>query len=130
MHKDNWEQLKYLISNKDKVPERIAIPNIEGYTLLPFNQIIRCEADRNYTHIYDNELKKHTVCRTLKDVECLLEEQGFLRVHHSHIINPKFVIRVLKEGGGTLEMADGSKIVITKNKEINIETLFNNIKKL
>lgn len=130
LHKDQWEQLKYLLNNKSNTPDRIAIPNVEGYTLLPFEQIIRCEADRNYTHIYDMNLKKHTVCRTLKEVESLLNEQGFLRVHHSHIINPKFVIRVLKEGGGTLEMTDGTKIIITKNKENNFAAIFNSIRKL
>lgn len=130
LHKDQWEQLKYLLNNNESVPDRIAIPNIEGYTLLPFDHIVRCEADRNYTHIIDKELKKHTVCRTLKEVEHLLERQGFLRVHHSHIINPKYVQRVLKESGGTLEMTDDSRIIITKNKEQNMETLFRTIRKL
>lgn len=130
LHKDQWEQLKYLISRRDAEPDRIAIPNIEGYTLLPFEEIIRCEADRNYTHIYDKSYKKHIVCRTLKDVEKLLEDHGFLRVHHSHIINPKCVVRVLKESGGTLEMSDGTRIIITKNKDLNIQSLFSTIKKL
>ena len=130
LHRDDWEQLKYLLHNKNSNPNRIAIPNIEGYFLLAFDDIIRCEADRNYTYIVDKSFKKHTVCRTLKDVEQLLNEYGFLRVHRSHIVNPNYVKRLLNEGGGTLEMIDGFKICMTQNKEINIHNLFKNIKKL
>ena len=35
----------------------------------------------------DNEKKKITVSRTLKEIEEMLEEYNFLRVHHSYLIN-------------------------------------------
>ena len=130
LHKDSWEQLLHIISNRQEKPDRIAIPHAGGYTLLPVEDIVRCEADRNYTHIIDKNHHTHTVCRTLKNVEVLLSEHGFLRVHHSHIINPHYVTQLLREAGGILEMADGAKVMITKDKETNMALLFNNISKL
>lgn len=130
LHANQLKQLKLFLSMPDVKPDRMALPTLDGYEIIHFKDIIRCEADRNYTHIIDKAFNHHVACRTLKEVEVLLVTHGFLRVHRSHIINPDFVIRILRESGGTLEMIDQTKITITQNREDVLLQLFNQIKKL
>lgn len=129
-HPIQWKQLHYYLNNQGKAQDRIALPTLEGYEIIHCNDIIRCEADRNYTHIFTKKGVSHIVCRSLKEVENILCNHSFLRIHHSHIINPAYVVKILKIDGGSIEMIDGTQVRITRNKEENMEKLFGGIRKL
>jgi two-component system LytT family response regulator len=129
-HPLQWRQLEENLKEPQKLPEKIALPNQEGYFILEITNILRCEADRNYTHVKDRSGQTHLVCRSLKEFEQILEPYGFLRVHHSHVIHPDAVVKILREGGGTLVLTDQARVVITKNKEGVMEKLFERIKKV
>ena len=57
------------IKHKDGSINKIAIPTAEGFEMVPFEQVIRCEADDNYTHLYLKNNTKIVACRTLKEME-------------------------------------------------------------
>jgi two-component system LytT family response regulator len=112
-------------------PGRIAIPTLEGFEILHVAKILRCEANGNYTKIiYDGNNFPIMVSRQLKCLENALLKSGFLRIHHSHLINPLYIKKILKSEGGQVEMEDGTKIRISKNKDEIIETLFNSFEKI
>lgn len=121
---------------KDKVvanihPGRIAIPTLEGYEILLVAKILRCEANGNYTKIiYDGNTFPIMVSRQLKCLENALLKSGFLRIHHSHLINPLHIKKILKSEGGQVVMEDGTKIRISKNRDEMIEILFNSFEKI
>ena len=54
--------------------------------------------------------------RTLKDFEDILADQGFYRVHQSHLVNTKFIKEFIKTDGGYLLMNDGSNIPVSTRK--------------
>lgn len=110
--------------------ERIAIPILNGHEVIKVKNIIRCEANGNYTTIYCIEDKKFIISRHLKELELALSSGGFLRLHHSHIINPIYIQRILKSDGGTVVLTDGKKIRISKNKQNILHLLFDEILKL
>lgn len=115
----------------DYLQERIAVPTLEGYEIFFVSKIIRCEADGNYSKIiYAENDFPIIVSRQLKCLETVLFKNGFLRIHHSHLINPLFIKKILKSDGGQVEMECGSKIRISKNKEEMMEILFNSIEKI
>jgi len=120
----------FLAAPSEAKPDRMAIPTADGYEIIHFRDIVRCEADRNYTRIIDRQFHAHLACRTLKDVEQLVSDHGFIRIHHSHIINPEYVVKILRESGGTVEMADRTRITITKNRDQVLAQLFHRIRKL
>ncbi|MCH6202085.1 LytTR family transcriptional regulator [Aquiflexum sp. LQ15W] len=127
------EQIK-----KDTIPkvgdyyqDRIAIPSVEGHEIFFVSKIIRCEADGNYSKIiYAENDFPVIVSRQLKYLESVLIKNGFLRIHHSHLINPFFIKKILKSEGGQVEMEGGTRIRISKNKEEIIKTLFISIDKI
>jgi two-component system LytT family response regulator len=129
-HPLQWSQLHENLKAEEELPDRIALPNLEGYFVVKIADILRCEADRNYTRLMDRQGQVHLVCRSLKEFEGILSPYGFLRVHHSHLIHPEAVVKILREGGGTLVLSDQARIVITKNKEAVMEKLFAGIRKV
>jgi len=119
--KPNVEQFQFLIdklSHKENTTKKLAIPNLEGFKLVSIDDIISCEADDNYTHILLKDNVKITACRTLKEIQHLLEEyELFIRVHHSSLININEVDQYVRGEGGYVIMSDGSHINVSRNKK-------------
>jgi len=95
---------------------RIALPTHEGHEIIEVADIVRCMADASYTHFYLTSGRTLLICRTLKEVEQALESGGFVRTHHSHLINPAFLTKIVRQEGGYLLMADGAQVPVTKSK--------------
>lgn len=95
---------------------RLVLKTQESVHVVDLDQIIRCEADRNYTSFFLKEGKKILVSRTLKDYETLLTGHNFLRVQQSHLINLNYVDRYDKGNGGAVVMKDGSEVPLSPAK--------------
>ncbi|MBE5320534.1 LytTR family transcriptional regulator [Pedobacter sp. MR2016-19] len=107
-----------------KINARIALPQQNEIRYVNTNEIIRCEADNNYTNFFFSGGDKLLISKPLKEYSDLLKPQGFVRAHQSHLVNPKFVKSWLKEDGGTLLMDNGDKIPVSKpNREMVKEVL-------
>jgi len=97
--------------------QKIALPTMEGLQLIAIDQIISCESDRNYTTLYLKEKKKMMISRPLKEMEELLEDYSFLRVHHSYLVNLKEITKYIRGEGGYLVMSDGSSVDVSRSKK-------------
>lgn len=95
---------------------RLVLKTQESVHVVDLEQIIRCEADRNYTSFYLTEGKKILVSKTLKEYETLLTGYNFLRVQQSHLVNLDFVERYDKGNGGSVVMKDGSEVPLSPAK--------------
>lgn len=95
---------------------RLVLKTQESVHVVDLDQIIRCEADRNYTSFFLKEGRKILVSRTLKDYETLLTGHNFLRVQQSHLINLNYVDRYDKGNGGAVVMKDGSEVPLSPAK--------------
>ena len=111
------------------VSPRIALPTHEGHEIVEISGIIRCAADASYTHFYLDGGHTLLICRTLKEVEQVLEASGFVRVHHSHLINPAYLRKIVKQEGGYLLMADGAQVPVTKPKRDYLLEQLSNIER-
>jgi len=119
------QQLEILMQkiNQPFVPiQRIALPTMQGLEFVTIETIIRCSASNNYTEFFMAGNKKLLVSRTLKEVEDMLADYGFLRVHHSHVVNLNAITRYVKGEGGYLVMADGSTVDVSRSKKESLLT--------
>jgi len=119
-HAINPQQMEILLQNlinPNKPISRIAIPTMEGLQMINVESIISCTADSNYTVIFLKNKSKITASRTLKDMEEILKDYSFARVHHSHIVNINEIEKYIKGDGGFLNMTDGSSIDVSKNRK-------------
>ncbi len=116
---DTVKQMIALISDlkKEKLPSKIGIPTLFGQEYVAPEEIIRCQADVNYTQIFLRDGRKLTVAKTLKEYESILSEQGFFRVHNSHLVNLREVKFYHKGKGGFLILKDGSEIEVASRRK-------------
>src|SRR5450432_1939162 len=81
--RDSLKQLSALLTHirksNDLSFQKIALPTLHGYELVPLNNIIFCESSSNYTDIHLNNGQHMLISRTLKDIEDLLDMQPFFR---------------------------------------------------
>jgi two-component system LytT family response regulator len=96
---------------------KIAIPTVEGLHLLPIESIVSCTSESNYTIIKLKDGQKIVTTRILKEIQEMLEEYSFLRVHHSYIVNLNEVMKYIKGEGGHLIMSDGTSIDVSRSRK-------------
>jgi two-component system LytT family response regulator len=105
---------------------RLVLKTAESVHVVDLDNIVRCEADRNYTSFFLNDRRKILVSRTLKEYETLLTSYSFLRIQQSHLVNLDYVDRYEKGDGGAVVMKDGTKVPLSPNKrEIFFQMLDN-----
>lgn len=124
--KINGEQLNFLlnqIKRGEPSVSKIALPQQNEIRYVSVDEIVRCAADNTYTFFHLSNGEKILISKPLKEYSDLLKPQGFVRVHQSHLVNPKFVKSWLKEDGGTLLMNDGNKIPVSKPNREMVKTV-------
>ena len=90
---------------------------MEGLQMLFVENIISCSSDSNYTVLHLKNKQKITASRTLKEIEEMLEDYSFLRVHHSFLVNLNEIDKYIKGDGGYLIMCDGSNIDVSRSRK-------------
>lgn len=110
-------QLDFLVSyikRDHAVPLKIALPQQKEIVYVLLTNIVRCEAEGTYTFFYLQNGEKILVSKVLKEYAELLENNGFIRTHQSHLVNLTFVKSWLKEDGGMLLLETGEKIPVSR----------------
>jgi len=98
-----------------KVLKRIVLRTSEALQLISIADIIRAEAESNYTHFYMAGNRHVMVSRTLKEYDILLSGSGIIRVHQSHLVNIEYIDRFMKRDGGYLLLKDGASVPVSPN---------------
>ena len=112
------ESIRSLIHNlRSPAAKKVAIPDMEGITFVQLQEIIRCEADRNYTVVYLDCGTKIVSSKALKEYERLFTDFNFMRLHHSHLINLNHVKRYQKGDGGLVVMSDDSTVDVSRRRK-------------
>jgi len=108
--KQNTELINNLVKNfiPGQTPVKIALPPLGGINFLDVYEIVSLQADSNYTIIHKKDMQKAVVTKTLKDFEDILDENRFVRIHKSHIVNLKYVMEYSTADGGIVKMEDGN----------------------
>lgn len=106
-----------LQTGQQKMTDKIALPVGDSLQFFLPDEIIRCESDSNYTHIFLANNKKITMAKTLKDVEENINGAPFFRVHQSHLVNINHISKYVKGDNAYIIMKDGSQIGISRNKK-------------
>ncbi|WP_415327577.1 LytR/AlgR family response regulator transcription factor [Chryseobacterium sp. MMS23-Vi53] len=107
------ENNKNKVSSFNIVQNKINLPTLQGFKRVNIDEIIRCEADSNYTFIYLSDKSKVVVSKTLCDFEKNLSGHNFFRIHHKHLINLEHLKEYIKGKGGQVVMVDNSVLDVS-----------------
>lgn len=125
--KEDITLAKEILDSKNDNPSKIVVPIKSGFQMLDLSEVVRCEADSNYTNIFLANGKKLLVSRSLIQFEKLLSKNNFLRVHQSHLININYVTIYNKSDGGWILLKDGVNIPVSRNQKAIVSDFFKNI---
>ena len=112
-NKRNYDNLLYNVSQTDPRQFRLTIATNEGTYYLNPEDIMRCEADGNYTHFYLQTGKHIMASRPLGYFGSLLPESLFIRCHKSHLVNSRW-IEVITEK--KIQLKDGTDVDVSRRR--------------
>ena len=119
--RDSLKQLNALLSHikksNDLSFQKIALPTMHSYELVPLNNIIVCESNNNYTDVRLNNGQHFLISKTLKQIEDLLDMPPFFRVHNSYLVNLQYAIRYMKGEGGYLVLNNDMTVPVSRSKK-------------
>lgn len=96
--------------------DKIALPTTDGFTFVKREDIIRLEANGNYTAFYLKDKTKYLITRTLKYYDEMLRDYGFYRIHKSHLVNLIYVTKFIKGRQGYVETINGDRLEVSTRK--------------
>jgi two-component system, LytTR family, response regulator len=105
------------LSGKPTDEKRLVLKDLENIYFLKVSDILYCTAEGTYTKFFVENMSPITVSKNLKEYENILEPIGFLRTHHSYLLNPDKIVRYDKKDGGALVLQNGDEVPISKRKK-------------
>lgn len=114
---------------ENKSPSKIAIQTQSGTEYIDFKTIVHFEAEGSYTTLHLANSRTIMVSKPLKEYEELLADEGFLRVHNSHLINLQHVNKYQKKDGYTAIMSNNTPVPIAVRRKEIFEKLIKKILK-
>ena len=101
----------------NKQLKQLVLPTMEGFEVIQVQDVIRCEANDNFTNFHLTNGNVKMICRTLKFYDEILSDYDFMRVHKSHMINLQYVKAYKRGKGGTVVMNDDSVVYVSPSKK-------------
>ena len=130
VQQNSIDHINVLLSNIHKINEspRIALPTLNGFTLVKIDDIVRCESDNTYTTFHFKDDKPILVSKTLKACEKMLREFSFFRVHNSSMVNFRYIKEYVRGEGGVVVMEDGVEVGVSRRKKEEFLRCFQHIR--
>jgi two-component system LytT family response regulator len=116
-------QMAAAVHNR-QLPDTIALPTSDGLSFASVNDIVCCMADGSYTRLYMTDKSEILLSKTLGDVDELLVEYNFFRIHHSTLINLKQVKKYIRGEGGEVIMSNGQSLQVARTRKTDFLNVF------
>lgn len=100
--------------------KQIALPTADRILFVRISEIVRCQAEGNYTHIFLIDGTKLLVSKTLREYNDLLLQEDFARVHQSHLVNINHIRSFEKREGGYLKMTNGDAVSVSRQRKEHV----------
>ncbi|MDX1409497.1 MAG: LytTR family DNA-binding domain-containing protein, partial [Saprospiraceae bacterium] len=112
-----WETLLAALPRETTSNTTIALPTFEGIEIIPVQRILYVEADSNYARLVLEGGDSLLVSRTLKDLEELLIDHQFLRIHHSYLVKVSRIRRYVRGDGGSVVIDNGDELSVSRRRK-------------
>jgi two-component system LytT family response regulator len=127
---DQFSFLLEMMHGKSIAQTKIALPTTDGLEFIHINDIIRCQAESNYTSLFLTSGETFLICRTLKDVETILRQHNFIRIHQSHLINLAHLKKFQRIDGGYVIMTDDAQLSISRAYKQQVQDALQQVNRL
>ncbi len=105
------------LSFKKETTKKIVLKDSNLTYFVKIEDILFCQAEGTYTKFFVKNSEPILISKNLKEYETILEPLGFLRPHHSYLINPDKIKFFEKKEGGSLVLEDNHVIPVSQRKK-------------
>jgi two-component system LytT family response regulator len=102
--------------NTSATETKIGIGMADKIVFVNIPDIIYCEANGAYTHVYMKDGTKMVASKSLGDFESQLAPNKFFRIHHSSLINLNRVKEFQRHDGGYVILENGKQLEVSQRK--------------
>jgi two-component system, LytTR family, response regulator len=120
------EVLMQQLAAKDSGDKQIVLKDSEASYFVKISDILYCEAEGSYTKFYLATETPIIISKNLSTYEDLLGVYGFIRTHHSYLVNAAKIKMYDKTDGGTLILTSGHTVPISHRKKDYVMHLLEN----
>ena len=112
------DHLRQQFTNSNRaLSDKMALPYNNGLTFVKVTEIIYCETDGNYTKFHLIGGQSCLMTKPLKEVQDLLEERGFVRIHRQYLINLEHMKKFHRGDGGYIIMSNDDVIPVSRQQK-------------
>ncbi|GGA82766.1 LytR/AlgR family response regulator transcription factor [Puia dinghuensis] len=118
--KVHYKAVEALLRNQgqqNSQDQKIGIPTINGCDFIDMKDILWCKSDGHYTTFYLIDKSRIMSTRNLGAYEEMLSHNNFFRIHHSAIINMRWIKTYIKGKGGYVVLTDGTELEISQRRK-------------
>ena len=117
-------KLDKLLLNFNK--RRLRLNTLNGFVLVNPENIMYCEAEVNYTHIYYLNGNHDTVTLNIGKIEKMLSPDTFMRISRSNIINMDYLREVIRKNRKCILQFNGStnEFTVSRNRMSSLLAIF------
>jgi two-component system, LytTR family, response regulator len=112
----NEQLLQFQKQMKGEGIHKIAISTQSGISFINIYDIVSVEASGNYAILTMEDKSHFTITKTLKDIQDLLEENNFLRIHRQYIVNLNKV-KHFNRNDSILTMENKTELPVAKTQK-------------
>ncbi len=98
---------------------KIVLPTMEGLCFEKVKHVAYLEASGNYTVLHFLDGRQILVCKTLREVEQLLPEDAFIRIHRSHAIHLRHIKKYVRGKGGHVVLQNSVTLTVSAGQKDN-----------
>lgn len=117
LEKTDYQQLASQLKKAFQLKSKFTLTSREGFEVINVSDIIYCKSEANYTRFFLLDGSKRFISKTMKTYQSILEENGFLRIHKSYIINLNLVTNYVHGKPAYVKMSNGDYLEISKTKK-------------
>lgn len=103
-----------------KFDGKLALHTSDGIQMVKIEKVVHLEANGNYTNVYLDDKSKIVVTKTLKELDSLLKDKNFFRVHKSHLINVSKLEKYRTGNAHYVIMENGVQIEVARRRKVNL----------
>lgn len=105
----------------------ISISTAESIEFIKIRKILRCEAHGAYSEIYFNKDNKLLISKVIKELENILTDFSFFRIHQSHLVNLLKVEKYIRKENMII-MSDGTRLPLARSRKEDFFEVMNLLK--
>lgn len=110
--------------------KKIAIPSTKGLVFHKIKEIIRFEADGNYSIVFLSNGKKCLATKKIKYYENLLSENYFFRTHQSHLVNVEYITQYFNNNNSFVQLSNNDEISVSVRRRAEFLSFLSKNKQL